>query len=1156
MDRRKIGIFLILMLFSFAFVILSDEDYGSSENFRLEWKGITSTGNETATSGEGTPGDTIRSANFVLASSGGQATSVMDGDLWSDGGDYMVFPGFLKVYHDWRNAFAWFEGTVADSLVIGTESFELEWTGIDTTFEDGQGWGIWNYDIEYKVGSGGAWTTWHDDVEFTSATFGPTLPVTTVTGETYYFRVRACDLARNCATDWSDVESLTVMSEVFEVTIQNDFGGGDIGIGYPATVWEPSPVLELIAPGGTIDMVARGSHPFPGALYTFLGWADDMGLSTHHGAAVITSDTTFTAVYQAEYRLQVFNDGSFGDPQPPVGDHWYAGGTEVCVWMNESPYEDSIWVSGATGTGSAPATVFADSFCFIITDSSSITWHWDTLDAAPCTLFVESEYGTPSPDGMVLVECGTEICASVNRTDGGETCTGWLGIGSVPSEGTDTVVCFTITETSHLIWQWGEPRIPFTVYNPGGFDSPVPPAGINWIEYGSELVAYVTSPDGIWECYGYEGTGGVPAYSSHTACTLTVLEPSSITWLWERSSNLIDVTVASDYGDPTPPRGTTRYPIGTTINFEVEDTIYDVSGVTRYVCTGWTGTGSLPAPSGDSSHFEWVVTEDTEIEWQWRIEHLIDFSFSGCGAAIPTITPGDGWYLQDTIIEMSAENPVFDGPDMYAFDRWDPAGLPTIPPGTVLSRAELLVLGPYEIEAVYGPGVEITLRKDPIEDTLGYFIFDGTDTIWSNDTTIWVVSGSEHQIYASETDSTDSVKFVLDRWNVGTSNPITVTPTVTTTYIAEYNKYWFTLISKNPLADIYGSITIDGVTTPGISTTGITWERDLTILEVDLTATDLAPDRCDRYIFTEWSDGYPDSSRSILIDGPTVLEGLYDMQYKFVLRKDPYVAAGDLTIDGLSYPATERVFFWADSGSCFDIELQRTYESGTNYYVFQMWDDTGTSDTSRTWCADATTRCDSLIAVYYELSNVIELVLTQPLPVPGRTWDVIEGEAADSIYWNVGTLDILETRYLHDYDDGRVHIENMSELNIDLGIHITAIETLRPPEVSIESAWATGIYPNDDVFTIQAQFLDEDTPPDLYNVMNDWVRMAGDGSPWATATRFGSYGAGLEPGSGPMATGLGDEAYLFMRFIAPRSSTAYGVERTIRAELLVRTVLE
>ena len=70
-------------------------------------------------------------------------------------------------------------------------SFTVSWTGIDATS------GVAYYDAQYRVGTGGTWTNWLTHTSETSAIFGATSPVVVVRGETYYFRVRADDLAGN-----------------------------------------------------------------------------------------------------------------------------------------------------------------------------------------------------------------------------------------------------------------------------------------------------------------------------------------------------------------------------------------------------------------------------------------------------------------------------------------------------------------------------------------------------------------------------------------------------------------------------------------------------------------------------------------------------------------------------------------------------------------------------------------------------------------------------------------------------------------------------------------------------------------------------------------------------------------------------------------------
>jgi hypothetical protein len=74
--------------------------------------------------------------------------------------------------------------------------FDVNWNGSDALS------GVATYDIQYRLGSGGAWTDWTGLIGTTqtSATFGPTSPVTVERDQTYYFRSRAHDNAGNVSS--------------------------------------------------------------------------------------------------------------------------------------------------------------------------------------------------------------------------------------------------------------------------------------------------------------------------------------------------------------------------------------------------------------------------------------------------------------------------------------------------------------------------------------------------------------------------------------------------------------------------------------------------------------------------------------------------------------------------------------------------------------------------------------------------------------------------------------------------------------------------------------------------------------------------------------------------------------------------------------------
>jgi hypothetical protein len=125
MHLRKLSVYtaFILCLVG-AFTLLSDLDFGSSTSYRLTWRGVTSTGNETASRETGTPSDTIRSENYILASSGGQSTPVMNNIHYSSATSSYLHPGYLQIYHDGEPV-CWLRGIVTERDTTGLDPFML-----------------------------------------------------------------------------------------------------------------------------------------------------------------------------------------------------------------------------------------------------------------------------------------------------------------------------------------------------------------------------------------------------------------------------------------------------------------------------------------------------------------------------------------------------------------------------------------------------------------------------------------------------------------------------------------------------------------------------------------------------------------------------------------------------------------------------------------------------------------------------------------------------------------------------------------------------------------------------------------------------------------------------------------------------------------------
>ncbi|MEM2704020.1 MAG: hypothetical protein QXR45_12760 [Candidatus Bathyarchaeia archaeon] len=84
--------------------------------------------------------------------------------------------------------------------------------------------------------------------------------------------------------------------------------------------------------------------------------------------------------------------------------------------------------------------------------------------------------------------------------------------------------------------------------------------------------------------------------------------------------------VNSPYGAPTPKSG--WHDAGTLITAFVTSPWPTNPINTRYICIGWTGTGSVPV-SGTKASVTFVINEPSSITWNWKTQYLVNFTQTG-----------------------------------------------------------------------------------------------------------------------------------------------------------------------------------------------------------------------------------------------------------------------------------------------------------------------------------------------------------------------------------------------------------------------------------------------------------------------------------------------------------------------------------------------
>ena len=114
------------------------------------------------------------------------------------------------------------------------------------------------------------------------------------------------------------------------------------------------------------------------------------------------------------------------------------------------------------------------------------------------------------------------------------------------------------------------------------------------------------------------------------------------------------LVVVSDQGTPTPAVGDNLFNSDAEVTASV--VVPDPAGGVRAVCTGWTGTGSVPA-SGEGNSVTFVITEDSSVTWNWSTGYWVEFSIVGKG----TTTYEAQWVAEGTnlVIPFSVNTPFY-----------------------------------------------------------------------------------------------------------------------------------------------------------------------------------------------------------------------------------------------------------------------------------------------------------------------------------------------------------------------------------------------------------------------------------------------------------------------------------------------------------------
>ena len=415
---------------------------------------------------------------------------------------------------------------------------------------------------------------------------------------------------------------------------------------------------------GTIIHLASGSPHIataplilpdtPDSRFIFSQWDDHIDAARDIRPI---SDTTITARYTAQYKLNIFSDHAV-----ITGSGWFDESdtaifavTPDSIMIGDSIiYLFSGWVGDYIGIENPCSTV--------IDEAKNITAVWDTL----YRVNVESAHATPETDGWCAV--GDSIILKIRPivVDDGLnrwTFMSWSGTGTGSYSGTSDSLLLYPASPIHEIAEWSVQHF-VRIFNGGHGTS----EGGGWYNegdtawFGISPMTVDSTTDIRWSFAGWNGEGD-GAYSGSVVDTFcTVNEAFTETASWS-----LEYLLTVDNGGHGAATGAGWYTDGDTAEFSVEPDSEIIVDGKAWRFTGWTGTGSGEY-TGENNPAICRMGGPIEEIANWGIRFRVTITDSGA-SGIPEFE-GEGWFSATSWQPICAPPVVIAGSSRLSFLHW------------------------------------------------------------------------------------------------------------------------------------------------------------------------------------------------------------------------------------------------------------------------------------------------------------------------------------------------------------------------------------------------------------------------------------------------------------------------------------------------------
>ena len=456
--------------------------------------------------------------------------------------------------------------------------------------------------------------------------------------------------------------------------------------------------------------------------------------------------------------------------------------------------------------------------------------------------------------------------------------------------------------------------------------------GQGWYTAGSTAYASLTSGTvngGTGTQYVFSNWSGDASGTNYPqSSSITMSANRTVVANWQTQYYL---TVTSGRGSPSPVSG--WFLAGSTITASVSSPA-DSSGDIRYRCTGFSGTGNVPA-SGTFSSATFTINSPSSITWSWIAQYKLTLNTAPVAVGTNQITASpissDGFYDAGISVSLTSTTPVLiDSTSQYRFNYWSGDATGSTNPAMVTMDSAKSVIANYQTQ------YSMTLAQTGLDsDAVGTIVTVGGAT-----------KGFSDLPYIAWVDAGNSITFSYS------------TPVGTTTADKQYA---LTISNATSPLTVNGPQTITGDYTTqfrvSFTQSGLDSNAAGTVVTInsvaktysDLPVTEIWVDRGTTYTYTNAitssaSTQYvlltPTGPASPIVTSGTV-GGVYKTQFLVTFNQNGLDATASgtvLTVDGSPKTLSMLPFTtaWLDSGTSLTFNYANTIGSSTQGKQFAL----------------------------------------------------------------------------------------------------------------------------------------------------------------------------------------------------------------------------